>query len=205
MVFLNVCRGKRLDLMTKSLVIVGAGGHGQAVADLAELTGDYHEICFLDDSFPTSEYAIGKPILGTIETLFSGKLSCDDVFVAIGNNKIRKSIIQRIIESGLSLVSLIHPKAFVSKYATIEGGVAVMAGAIIGTNAKLKVGALVNASATVDHDCILQDYSHIGVGVQLAGGVEVAQASWLQAGSCAGYFIKTEPGVVYPPGTVLTN
>lgn len=205
MVFLNVYRGKMHDFMTKSLVIVGAGGHGQAVADLAELTGNYHEISFVDDSFPALKFAVGKPISGTIETLFSGKLSFNDIFVAIGNNSVRKSIIEKIIESGLSLTSLIHPKAFVSKYATIEGGVAVMAGAIIGTNAKLKVGALVNASATVDHDCILQDYSHIGVGVQLAGGVEVAQASWLQAGSCAGYFVKTEPGEVYPPGTVLTN
>lgn len=191
--------------MKKSLVIVGAGGHGQSVADLAELTGNYHKISFVDDSFPGSKFAIGKTILGTIETLFSGKLSFDEVFVAIGNNSIRKSIIEKTIKSNLSLTSLIHPRACVSRYASVGPGVAVMAGAVIGTNAQLKVGALVNANATIDHDCVLHDYSHVGVGVQLAGGVELASGCWLQAGCCAGYFVKTEPETVYPPGTVLTN
>ena len=78
-----------------------------------------------------------------------------------------------------------------------------MAGAVIGTNAILKVGSLVNANSTVDHDCVPEQYSHIGVGVQLAGGVNVAAGTWIQAGSSAGYFVKTEPYTAYPPGTSL--
>ncbi|KGJ94238.1 acetyltransferase [Thalassotalea sp. ND16A] len=189
--------------MTSSLIIVGAGGHGQAVADLAESTGEYEEICFVDDCFPERNKALGKDIVAKTESLFTEELEFNAVFVAIGNNKIRKAIIERIKDSELSLVSLIHPNARLSKYAEVDDGVAVMAGAVVGTNARLKLGALVNANATVDHDCVLHEYAHIGVGVQLAGGVEVASGSWMQAGSCAGYFVKTEEGVVYPPGTTL--
>ena len=189
--------------MSKTLIIVGAGGHGQSIADLVESEGKYQEIFFVDDSFPESKQALGKPILGTTETLFSKEFTFDDVFVAIGNNAVRKNIIDRISESNLSLTSLIHPSACVSQYAIIEQGVAVMAGAVVGTNAILKVGSLVNANSTVDHDCVLEQYSHIGVGVQLAGGVNVAAGTWMQAGSSAGYFVKTEPYTVYPPGTSL--
>jgi hypothetical protein len=35
----------------KSLVIIGAGGHGRVVADCAESIGTYDNIIFLDDCF----------------------------------------------------------------------------------------------------------------------------------------------------------
>ncbi len=60
--------------------------------------------------------------------MFSG----DTVFVAIGNNKVRKTIVERIKEARLSLASLIHPKVWGSDYAKVSSGVAVIAGAIIG-------------------------------------------------------------------------
>lgn len=189
--------------MSNTLIIVGAGGHGQAIADLAESTGEYEKIYFVDDCFPERNKALGIDIVGKTDSLFTGELEFDAVFVAIGNNRVRQAIIERIIDAGLSLASLIHPKSWVSDYAEISVGVAVMAGAVVGTNARLKVGALVNANATVDHDCILHKFAHIGAGVQLAGGVEVASSCWMQAGSCAGYFVKTDEGVVYSPGTKL--
>lgn len=41
------------------LIILGAGGHGKVVTDLAEQTGRYNEVCFLDDNFK-DEQVIGK-------------------------------------------------------------------------------------------------------------------------------------------------
>ena len=37
--------------MYTHLVIVGAGGHGQAIADLALSLNKFHKISFLDDSY----------------------------------------------------------------------------------------------------------------------------------------------------------
>ena len=36
----------------KHLIIVGSGGHGQAIADLALSTGNFERVSFVDDSFP---------------------------------------------------------------------------------------------------------------------------------------------------------
>ena len=78
-----------------------------------------------------------------------------------------------------------------------------MAGAVVGTNAQLTLGSLVNANATVDHDCKLDEFAHIGVGVQLAGGVQVGSCAWLQAGSCVGYSVDVIKNENYDVGTIL--
>ena len=43
----------------KRLVILGAGGYGRTVADMARQSGQYETICFLDDQ-QTAENIVGK-------------------------------------------------------------------------------------------------------------------------------------------------
>lgn len=42
-----------------NLIILGAGGHGRVVADIAEQTGKYDKIVFLDDN-SNDDKVIGK-------------------------------------------------------------------------------------------------------------------------------------------------
>lgn len=189
----------------RTLLIIGAGGHGQAIMDLAEATGEYSDIFFADDNAPSDGLVMGREVVAKVEEVYKGNIKVDDVFVAIGNNTVRKKIVERLKVEGFNLTTLIHPQATVSKYAQIEEGVAIMAGAYVGTSTVVKAGAVINANATADHDCVLHEFSHLGVGVQLAGGVEVGAMAWLQAGSSCGYFVKAEEGKVYPPGSVLAS
>ena len=79
-----------------------------------------------------------------------------------------------------------------------------MAGAVVGTHVTLGKGCIVNANATVDHDAVLEDFAHLGVGVQLAGGVVVGRGAWLQAGCSAGYGVVVSSEAVMKPGTALS-
>ena len=191
--------------MYKHLVIVGSGGHGQAVADLALSSGDFEKVSFVDDSFPKNTTALNLDIIGKNDSLFDRVSEFDACFVAIGNNLIRRKLVEKIYDKGLPLISLFHPKSWVSEHANISIGVVVMAGAVVGTNAKLGIGTLVNAKSTIDHDCVLADFSHLGVGVHLAGGVQVGESSWLQAGCCAGYNATTDASTIYLPGSILKS
>lgn len=76
-----------------------------------------------------------------------------------------------------------------------------MALAMVGVDAVIGEGDIVNVHATVDHDARLGDFAHLGVGVQLAGGVKIGARAWLQAGCSAGY--RVADGEVCAPGTVL--
>src|SRR5699024_235149 len=108
--------------------------------------------------------------------------------------------IEKILELKLPLTNLIHPAAHVSPSAKLSAGIAVMAGAVVGAHATIGLGAIINANATADHDTILKDFAHLGVGVQLAGGVVVEALAWMQAGSCAGYHVIVPESSVIPPG-----
>jgi len=187
----------------RTLLIIGAGGHGKAVAEAALLSGNWQRIVFADDRWPELKEWAGWPVVAKGADIVHLRASVHGAIAAIGNNGLRSRFVQAIDAAGLPLVSIIHPRAYVSDSALLGEGVAIMACAMVGTDARLGKATIVNASATVDHDAALGDFAHLGVGVQLAGGVRIGARAWLQAGCCAGYGVEVAEDVVLAPGAVL--
>lgn len=187
----------------RTLLIVGAGGHGKAVAEAALLSGEWPRIAFADDRWPALREAFGWPVVSDVAGLAVLKVAVAGAIAAVGNNAVREQWGKVIRATGLPLVTVVHPRACVSSAACIGAGTAIMALAMVGVDATIGEGAIVNANATVDHDASLGDFAHLGVGVQLAGGVKVGARVWLQAGCSAGYQVVVGEGVICAPGTVL--
>lgn len=187
----------------KTLLILGAGGHGKSVAEAALLRDEWESVVFLDDAWPEVTDALGCKIVGRVADIGEVAVSCQGAIAAVGNNAVREQWINLIEQSGIELVSVVHPKAWISPAASVGIGSAVMAGAVVGTVSQVGKGAIINANATVDHDVQMGDLSHIGVGVQLAGGVKIGPRAWLQAGACCGYNVQVAEGELVLPGTVL--
>lgn len=183
------------------LMILGAGGHGRTLCELARLLG-YAGIVFLDDNASLC-HETNKLIIGKISELPLHINRANNVVIGIGNNKVREQLYQQVISLGIQPATLIHPSAFVSPSATIADGSVILAGAVVGANAKLGVATIVNSHSTVDHDSILGDFAHLGVGVHLAGSAEIGKSAFLQAGTVGGYNAKVDDYSVCPAGTVL--
>lgn len=190
-------------MMDRTLLVLGAGGHGKSVAEAALLTGQWEDVFFLDDAWPNINSALDCPVVGKVGSVNEWAQKCQGAIAAVGNNSVRQAWMGLIEQASIELVSVIHPRAWVSPSAVVGAGTAVMAGAIVGTVSTVGKGAIINANATVDHDVVMDDFAHLGVGVQLAGGVKVGAAAWLQAGSSCGYNVVVEAGVVHAAGTVL--
>jgi len=155
----------------RQLAIIGAGGHGRVIADIAELCG-YENILFFDDKDLPG-------LTGSVQDV-QHYLNTSDVFVAIGNNEIRKMMTERL---GKKPAILIHPNAVIAHDVTIGNGVAVMAGAVINPGARICDGVIINTCCSVDHDCVVGAYSHISVGAHLAGAVCVGEGAFICAGA----------------------
>lgn len=163
--------------MKKQLVIIGASGHGKVVADIAMASG-YHVRGFLDD-YKASGSNYGIPILGGIDIV---PQFCDcEVIIAIGNNAIRKKIVEQYPD--LNYVRLIHPTAVVSPSAQIGKGTVVMPMAVINADAQIGNHCIINSSVVVEHDNRLGDYVHISPRAALCGTVEVGESSWICSGA----------------------
>lgn len=159
--------------MSKSLLIIGAGGHGRVVKEVAEALG-YDKIAFLDDN---SVEAIGK-----IADSKSFVQEYQAAFVGIGNNKFRNELLQRLEQEGFVIPALLHPTAYISKTAVIGKGTVVEPKAIVNTNSRVGLGCIISVGAIVDHDVVLEDCVHVNAGAICKAGSFVAKETKLEAG-----------------------
>ncbi len=188
----------------RKLAVIGAGGHGKVVAELAAALGTYGEIVFLDDRVQGS--VNGFPVIGTT-LLLENSLSPEqyDVAVAVGNNRIRRQIAEKAAALGFALPVLIHPDAYVSPSATVGQGSVVMAKAVVQAGNVLKDGVIVNTAATVDHDCLLDAFVHISPGAHLSGNTHIGEESWIGTGACSRQQIRIGSRATIGAGAVVVR
>ena len=154
----------------KRLVILGSGGYGRTVADVAEQLG--YTTIVLDDADQAH----------TLST-FTSYISDDTSFIpAFGNNAFRMEWINRIEESGGQLATLIHPTAYISPTATISHGTVILPHAIVNTDVVINRGCIINLGAIVDHGCIIEEGVHIAPGAIVKGENRVEKCSKIEAG-----------------------
>lgn len=154
----------------KRLVILGSGGYGRTVYDVAEQL-DY-SITVLDDL--DNEHPLDS---------FSLYIKKDVEFIpAFGNNEIRLEWLERIEEAGGKPATLIHPSAYVSPRADISEGCVVLPGAIINTGTRIGKGCIINIGATVDHDVIIEDGVHLCVRCIVKGENRISCCEKIEAG-----------------------
>ena len=170
------------------LVILGAGGHGNAVYDVAFESGNYDEIIFLDDHYDEGCTVINYGPTKTKCNLF-GKCSdykkfIDDnteIYPAFGDNEVRLNWQKEIKASGGKLPTIISKFAFVSRSAVVNEGTVVFPEAFIGAGSYISNCCIINAAAVVDHGCFIEEGVHINVGAVIMGENTVKRLSVIEA------------------------
>lgn len=154
----------------KRLVILGSGGYGRTVADMAHQLG--YSTIILDDADSA------HPLIS-----FQSYINSSTFFIpAFGNNAFRMEWINRIEENGGQLATLIHPTAYISPTATIKPGTAILPHAIVNTDVVINRGCIINLGAIVDHGCILEEGVHLAPGAIVKGENQIERLSKIEAG-----------------------
>lgn len=189
----------------RSLVILGAGGHAQVVAEVAALSG---WICAGHLTPETGQDASGAlgPWLGddaAIPALINQgmRLALGLGFVNVAGAVRRAALISSLPAS--TLVTLCHPAAVVSGTAILEAGAVVSAGAILAPGARLGRGAILNTGAILDHDSQVGTNSHIATGACILGGVEIGRDVLIGAGAVLRQSLRIGDGAVIGAGAVV--
>ncbi|WP_199611292.1 acetyltransferase [Flocculibacter collagenilyticus] len=185
------------------LAIVGAGGHGKVAGEIAEQNG--WDVYFFDYNYPELKACGTWPVIGNDDELLSYKERFKHVFIAIGDNKLRKQKSEQFIQAGFEVISLISKHAYVSQYATIEQGALVVAKACINPYVTIGEGVIINTGATVDHDCNIESFCHISPGVNLAGGVTISTLSWVGIGATIIQNVFVGKGVIVGAGATVID
>jgi sugar O-acyltransferase (sialic acid O-acetyltransferase NeuD family) len=170
-----------------NIVLVGASGHGKVVLDALHEQNKYRMLGWLDKNLPAGTNFCGYPVLGSEENLIRIllEIKIEGFVVAIGDNLLRSSVFNLLLKTKPDLVSatIIHPKAIVSKQASIAEGTVIMAGAIVNAGVNIGRGALINTAASVDHDCVVHEFSSLAPRTTLAGNCTIGRLSTVGIGA----------------------
>lgn len=162
--------------VNKNLLILGAGGHGHVVKEIAAEMRIFEKIDFLDDN-PDCEESIG---LCCDNDKFAGDYSY--AFSAFGDSKIRMKWIKDLEDNSFTIPVLIHPTAFVSPSASVYPGTVVEAKAIINTNSVIETGCIISVGTIVDHDAFVGYGSHIDCGAIIKSNCTVKACTKVESG-----------------------
>jgi sugar O-acyltransferase (sialic acid O-acetyltransferase NeuD family) len=168
------------------LVIIGAGGHGQTVADAAIAAG-FELLGFLDDDCSLlGRELLGVNVLGPIKAANDIDARC---VVAIGDNRFRKRVVDLLGFPTQRYAAVIHPRATVSPYAEVLPGAMLLAGAIVGLQAVVGSHSIINHASSIDHHGTVGDFVHVAPGCHAGGNVYIGDGAFLGIG------VSVVPGV----------
>lgn len=189
----------------KSLLILGAGGHGKVVADAALATGEWREIAFLDDRVATIGLVLDLPVIGVIGSLSNLTARFSHAVVAVGDARRRLQLITELARNGYVVPVILHPRATISPSAKLAPGTVVMAGAVVNPDVTAGSGVIINTGACVDHDCRLGNGVHVCPTASLAGNVVVHDRSWIGIGACVKQGVTIGYDVLVGAGATVTE
>lgn len=173
--------------MALPILIIGAGGHGRAVADVVHSEGRYAIVGLIDSTKAKGSVCFGYEVLGQELELpaICEATGVRQGIVAIGDNWQRRAMAERIRHAveGFVFVTAVHPAAVVARDVVIGPGTVVMPGAVLVSGCRLGEGCIVNTGASLDHDGVMADYASLGPGATAGGRVCLGACSAIGLGA----------------------
>lgn len=182
------CKNSTLDkkVEMKRVLIIGAGGHGQVVADILltswEAGAQMRPVGFVDDATELQNHILlGLPVIGKIECY--KEIDFDEAIVAIGSNTTRSRLFDVFQMNGVSMARAIHPSAIIGKEASIGPGSVVCAGVVVNTGSRIGSNVILNTASSVDHHNVIEDHVHIAPGSHTGGDVHIGAGALIGIGA----------------------
>jgi sugar O-acyltransferase (sialic acid O-acetyltransferase NeuD family) len=183
----------------KAAVIIGYSGHSYVVCDI--LIKNNTKIIGYCDLTEKAANPFDLTFLGNESTRDFGD---EEVFITIGDNNLRQNIYKNLI-SKVNFCNAFHPSAAIGLLVTFDKLIMIGPKAVINTLSALGTGAIINSGAIVEHECVIDDFAHIGPGAILAGNVRVGKRTFIGAGAVVREGVKICDDVLVGAAAVVVK
>jgi sugar O-acyltransferase (sialic acid O-acetyltransferase NeuD family) len=188
--------------LKKPVAIVGYSGHAYVIIDILLSAGRLVTAYCDQDEKEFNPYHL--TYLGK-ETDVINKLKKFDFFACVGHNGIREKIHNNLSQYLGNPINAIHPSAVISASVKLSDGIMIAANATLNPLVEIGRGVICNTSTSIDHECIIGDFTHIAPGVVLCGNVTVGKNSFIGANSVIRQGINIGSNVIIGAGTVVVK
>jgi sugar O-acyltransferase (sialic acid O-acetyltransferase NeuD family) len=200
----------RWGRMPPRVVLWGGTGQAKVVRPIIEHWGG-RVVAVFDDTpglaSPFEDVAIHLGWTGFEAWLGANGARETGFCVAIGNphGRVRLKLHERLEQAGLTCVNVVHPTAWIAANATVGIGAQILAGSIVGAEARLGRQCIINTRASVDHEDVLEDGVELAPGATLCGCVHVKTNGWICAGATVLPRITVGEDAIVGAGAVVTK
>jgi sugar O-acyltransferase (sialic acid O-acetyltransferase NeuD family) len=169
----------------KELVIVGAGGMGRTLFDMARENPGFETVYrikgFIDDNTHSLDlFENYPPILGTI---MDYQIGIEDIFLCSIGGPSRRTCMEHIIERGGSFITMIHPSSRIGTNAHIGKGCYVGAFTTIAADAWVDDYNFIQSHVIIGHDVRLGKWNRVDSYVMCVGGITIGEGCMIHTGA----------------------
>ncbi len=165
-----------------SLLLIGGGGHCRSCIDVIEAEGKYKIAGIVNQTDECGESVLGYDVLGGDEDLPKLLKKHPNALITVGQIKsanLRVKLFLQVQRLGFVLPTIISPRAYVSKNASLGIGTIVMHDALVNTDAKIGNNCILNTKSLVEHDSIVEDHCHISTSSVVNGGTVIREKTFI--------------------------
>jgi sugar O-acyltransferase (sialic acid O-acetyltransferase NeuD family) len=165
-----------------NVVIFGINKFAELMAYYVKKTPNLNLICFtVDSEYINNNKLLGLPVFD-FSLLNSSIKDNFQILVAIGYrdmNSTREKIFKRIMDSGLSLISYIHPTSTIADNVDIDDGTIILEQTVLQPFVKIGKGNIIWSNVNISHHSELGDFNYLSPGTSLSGNTVIKNNCFL--------------------------
>ena len=191
----------------KPVIVLGAGGHAKVIIDiLSQKKINILGMATLNNSKKANyDFKIfsDEEVIANFD---SEEINLVNGLGSLPNDNKRYELSKKYLDFGYKFINIIHTSSIISKSTKILDGAQIMAGVIIGPGCKVGEGTIVNSQSSIDHDCEIENYSHICPGVVCSGNVKIGSFVHISTGvSIINNISIGDNSIIYPGVTLVKD
>lgn len=180
------------------IAIIGYSGHSYGIIETIRSNGD-EIIGYFDTS--NKEDLYGLLYLGIEEIETHGY----NLFVSIGDNKIRKSIFSKVKALNNLDFYIADGSSNISDTANIGIQSYIGKNTLLNSFSRIGVGCIINSNVVIEHECKIGNFTHIAPSSTICGNVTVGDNCLIGANSTILPNITIGNNVIIGAGSVVLN
>jgi len=188
-------------------IVIGSGSHAALVIDTIESRDGCRVLALVEDVSPVGTIRHRHIIAGRIDDIYglSERIGCNNLFVAVGDNKFREHTWLKLNHHGFEFPSLVHPLAFVSSFARLGVGAYVGPGAFVGSNSAVGSFGILSSNSILNHDSTLHACAHLDVNSTVRGHAVIGERALIGAGAIIMEHVEVGPDCKIAAGALLST
>ena len=180
----------------KNLIIIGAGGMGRTIYDMACENSGYNKDFvikgFIDDNIHSLDGFSHYPqILGTISDY---QVEDGDVFVCSIGGESRRTCMESILNKGGEFYTLIHPTSRIGTNVHVGKGCYIGAFTTIASDAYIDDYNFIQSYTIVGHDVRIGKWNRIDSYVMCVGGTKIGNGCMIHTNAVLNHNVVVEDG-----------